>query len=142
MTLSMYRPESWKVVNEKDYIDLSQEKLVRLEEWFKNEREFALFAFETGNSNKEIFSNWEDYKRLMFIARHYHNANLEISDNGNIVIYRGFRGNLIPDYNSELLLGEIQGINHVVTFNVQTVKEGKEEFIQTVEKYIKFCLEE
>lgn len=142
MTLSMYRPESWKPVKEKDYIELSQEELVKLEKWFESEKEKATRAFECGVLNPKSFGDWEDYKRLIFIARHYQDTNLKVSDNGNILIYRGFRGNLAPDYNEEILLGKIQGINHVVTFKVSTVKEGKEEFTGLVEEYIRFCLEQ
>ena len=59
----------------------------------------------------------------------------------NTLNYKGFIGvfNYIED--EEILFGKIEGVNDLVTFQGESVKEIKEAFYEAVDDYISLCEE-
>lgn len=140
--MDIHRPKAWRVVNEKDYIDLSTEELTKLEDWFEKEREEALCLFESDSISPKKFGEWNNVKKLINIARNFRDTNLKtitFSNGETGLSYRWFLGSVVLDYDLDILFGKVQGINDVITFKATTVGEVKEEFVKSVEEYLQFC---
>ena len=55
------------------------------------------------------------------------------------LIYKEFIGNVHYSDEDNTFYGKIEGINDLVTFEGQTVKELKQAFMDSVEDYIELC---
>lgn len=60
----------------------------------------------------------------------------------DIIKYKGYYTHINCDIESGVLWGKIEGISDLVTFEGDTVQEAKKAFIDSVDDYLDFCLEE
>lgn len=59
----------------------------------------------------------------------------------DVLTYKGFIGSVRFDADDKVFHGKIEGINDLVTFEGDSVKEIMEAFHEAVEDYIKLCKE-
>lgn len=55
--------------------------------------------------------------------------------------YKGFIGTVHFSTDDELFYGNIEGINDLVTFEGESVRELKQSFIEAVDDYLYICIE-
>lgn len=59
----------------------------------------------------------------------------------HIIEYKGYRGVIEVDVEENLLCGRLIGIQDIITFKAETVKQAKIEFAKSVDDYLEFCKE-
>ena len=60
----------------------------------------------------------------------------------NILIYKGFIGNVQFSADDNIFFGKVEGINDLITFEGETVQELKDAFQYVVDEHIKDCKRE
>lgn len=58
-----------------------------------------------------------------------------------MLIHKGYVGKVEYDDEADIFHGEVIGLRDVVTFQAETAKGIKEEFVASVEDYLEFCAE-
>jgi predicted HicB family RNase H-like nuclease len=53
--------------------------------------------------------------------------------------YKGYRGKLEIDKDTDLIFGRVLDIRDVVTFKGETIAEAKQAFQDSVDDYLEFC---
>ncbi|MBE5825068.1 MAG: type II toxin-antitoxin system HicB family antitoxin [Butyrivibrio sp.] len=61
--------------------------------------------------------------------------------NNSVLEYKGYYANIRFDSESKSLIGKIEGINDLVTFESNSPKKIEKEFISAVDDYLAFCKE-
>ena len=61
--------------------------------------------------------------------------------NNNILEYKGYRTKVEFDSEDLVLRGKIEGINDLVNFECENVKDIEKEFHEAVDDYLAFCKE-
>ncbi|MCX5813640.1 MAG: type II toxin-antitoxin system HicB family antitoxin [Proteobacteria bacterium] len=59
----------------------------------------------------------------------------------DIMMHKGFIGTVHYNADDEIFHGKIEGINDLITFEGNSVKELKEAFVEAVEDYVILCKE-
>ncbi|BDA80221.1 DNA repair protein HhH-GPD [Leptospira kobayashii] len=57
----------------------------------------------------------------------------------DIIEYKGFLGSLHFDSDDEIFFGKIEGIEDLISFEGQSVKEIKKAFTESVNDYLELC---
>jgi hypothetical protein len=57
----------------------------------------------------------------------------------DIMVHKGFIGTVHHNADDEIFHGKIEGINDLITFEGNSVKELKEAFMEAVEDYVLLC---
>ena len=60
---------------------------------------------------------------------------------GNIIEHKGYFGTIEPSVEDGVLYGKIMGINDLVTYEADNIKDPEKEFRVSVEDYLDFCKE-
>jgi predicted HicB family RNase H-like nuclease len=55
--------------------------------------------------------------------------------------YQGYQGVVEFDYDADIFFGEVVGLRDVITFEGKSVEELEQSFRDSVDEYLKFCLE-
>ncbi|GFP25390.1 hypothetical protein HKBW3S25_00862, partial [Candidatus Hakubella thermalkaliphila] len=58
-------------------------------------------------------------------------------DKKRVFYYKGFYGSLVPDVESDRLLGKIEGVEEDIVYQGKTVKECEQRFREAVSRYKK-----
>ncbi len=59
----------------------------------------------------------------------------------NIIEHKGYFGTIEPSVEDGVLYGKIMGINDLVTYEADNIKDLEKEFRLSVEEYLDFCKE-
>lgn len=59
----------------------------------------------------------------------------ELADRRKVFYYKGFYGSLVPDVESEKLVGKVEGIDESIVYEGETVRECEKKFKECVSRY-------